>query len=158
MSQVRLDPMTDDDFATYRRRVVGGYAEAHVQAGSWPADDALARAEEETASLLPDGLATPGQHLFTAWDGANAVGLIWFAERADSDGLVGFIYDVEVADEWRGKGYGEAIMRAVEEKVRDTGLTTIRLHVFGNNTVARSLYRKLDYAEIHVTMDKPLQP
>lgn len=47
-------------------------------------------------------------------------------------------------------------MRAMENEVRSAGLKAVRLQVFGNNAVARSLYRKLGYIETNVIMAKDL--
>lgn len=156
MADVRLDPMTEDELRAYIDYAVPQYAKSHVSAGSWPEEGALERSAAEYARLLPDGIASAGHHLFVARDGQRVVGAIWFAERTDEDGTVGFVYDIRIYERYQGEGYGEFVMRAVEDKVRAAGLTKIRLHVFGNNTVARSLYRKLGYDEVHVTMDKSL--
>lgn len=151
-----LRSMTSDEFTAYQEKLAANYARSHVRAGSWPEDGALARAVEQITALLPDGLDSADQHLYTALDGDRPVGLIWFAKQVAPDGPIAFVYDVVIQEDQRGNGYGEAMMRAIEAKVRELGLTTVRLHVFGDNEVARSLYRKLGYAEVHVTMDKHL--
>ena len=153
MAQIRLDPMTAEEYAAYHRKAVLAYAEAHVSAKSWPADGARQRAIDEYAALLPEGVATPGHRLCTARDGDRKIGTVWFAERP---GRVAYLYDIEVDADLRGQGHGEALMRAMEHEVRSAGLKAVRLQVFGNNAVARSLYRKLGYAETNVVMAKDL--
>jgi ribosomal protein S18 acetylase RimI-like enzyme len=155
---VRLDPMTDEEFADFLREAVVTYAEAHVEAGSWPAEGAHERSVEEHAHLLPQGLATPGHHLYTARDGDDRIGVLWLARRPHGTGEMVFVYNVEVEAGRRGRGYGAAIMRAAEKRTLADGLDQLQLHVFGDNAVARSLYRKLGYVETNVVMAKQLQP
>ena len=82
--------------------------------------------------------------------------MIWFAERPHGAGRVAYLYDIRIDADLRGQGHGEALMRAMENEVRSAGLTAVRLQVFGNNSVARSLYRKLGYIETNVVMAKDL--
>ncbi len=156
MTQIRLDPMTAEEYAAYLRKAVLAYAEAHVSAKSWPAEGARQRAIDEYAALLPEGVATPGHHLYTARDGDRTIGIVWFAERPYGVGRVAYLYDIEVDAALRGQGHGEALMQAMEHEVRSAGLKAVRLQVFGNNSVARSLYRKLGYVETNVVMAKEL--
>ncbi|MEU0532036.1 GNAT family N-acetyltransferase [Amycolatopsis tolypomycina] len=156
MTEVRLDPMTSEEYVAYHGDAVLAYAEAHVSAKSWPADGARQRAVDEYAALLPEGVATPGHHLYTARTGDQEIGMIWFAERAHGAGRIAYLYDIRVDADLRGRGHGEALMRAMEHEVRAAGLEAVRLQVFGNNAVARSLYRKLGYAETNVVMIKDL--
>jgi len=156
MAEVQLDPMTSEEYAAYHRDAVLAYAEAHVSAKSWPAEGARQRAIDEYAELLPEGVATPGHHLYTARNGGQEIGMIWFAERTHGADRVAYLYDIKVETDLRGQGHGEALMRAMEREVRSVGLKTVRLQVFGNNSVARSLYRKLGYIETNVVMAKVL--
>jgi ribosomal protein S18 acetylase RimI-like enzyme len=156
MAEVRLDPMTPEEYAEYHRDAVLVYAEAHVSAKSLPPEGARQRAIDEYAELLPEGAATPGHHLYTARNGDRKIGMIWFAERPHGAGRVAYLYDIKVEPGLRGRGHGEALMRAMEHEVRSAGLKTVRLQVFGNNSVARSLYRKLGYIETNVVMAKDL--
>ena len=57
---------------------------------------------------------------------------------------------------FRRRGYGEQAMAAIEDKVRELGLDTIDLHVFGFNTAARALYEKMGYSVTDVNMRKRL--
>jgi ribosomal protein S18 acetylase RimI-like enzyme len=157
MADIRLDPMTDEEFTAYYHDAVAAYAAAHIDSGSWPAEGATERSADEHAGLLPAGLATSGHHLFTARDGRRRVGMVWYAERAHGNGQAAYIYDIRTEPLLRGDGYGEAIMRALESRVLAEGIDAVRLHVFGNNSAARSLYRKLGYAEVNITMAKQLR-
>ena len=68
----------------------------------------------------------------------------------------GFIFDVEIREEFRGKGYGKQIMLLIEEKARELELKSIGLHVFGYNTVAKNLYEGIGYETSSLNMIKKL--
>ena len=78
---ITLRPMTDEEYQAYLALAVDDYAEEHVRAGNWTAEEAHAQAEAEYARYLPDGIRTEGQHLFqfVAEDEAAPVGMGWLA-------------------------------------------------------------------------------
>ncbi|QFU92882.1 GNAT family N-acetyltransferase [Amycolatopsis sp. YIM 10] len=154
---VELVPMTEEEFAAYRAHVIVAYAEAKVKAGNWPAEGAEQRSVEVHEKLLPAGLATSANHVYTARDDGRVVGTLWFAERDGENGRLAYLYNIEVAGAERGKGYGKAMMAALEHEVLAVGLDAIQLHVFGDNTTARSLYQGAGYAETNVVMNKRLR-
>lgn len=100
--------MTSEEYAAYHRDAVLACAEAHVSAKSRPADGALQRAVDEYAELLPEGVATPGHHLYTARNGDREIGMIWFAECPHGADRVAYLYDIKVEADRRGQGHGEA--------------------------------------------------
>lgn len=155
--RVTLQPMTAETFAQWRAGSVRAYAADKVRVGAWPADGAEARSEREFAELLPQGLATPGHELRSiVSESGEVVGALWFGPVRTADPGTCFIWDIEVAEEARGHGYGRAAMMALEPVARDLGYSEIALHVFGDNEVARNLYRSSGYAETDVTMRKRL--
>jgi ribosomal protein S18 acetylase RimI-like enzyme len=156
MPALTLTPLTAEEFTAYYRETVSAYAAANVATGSWKPEEAQQRAEDTHAELLPDGVATPKHHLFAARAENRRVGVIWFAERDEASGPLAYVYDVRVDADQRGKGYGRAVMEAVEAEVRKLGLSKIQLHVHGGNTTARALYGSAGYAETNVVMLKRL--
>jgi GNAT superfamily N-acetyltransferase len=154
MSAIRLRPLREDEYEPWRVRSRDRYAADMVaNAGMSPAA-ATAKAERDGAATLPDGLATPNHHLFVVEDEAGAaVGTLWFAVTAEH----AWLYEIEIDEPRRGEGLGRAAMEELERRVAALGHATIELNVFGGNTVARSLYRSLGYAETFVTMAKRLE-
>ena len=153
---VRLVPMTDSEFQSYYRRAIEGYAQEHVKAGNWDASEALQKAEKEFLQLLPDGIASKDQHLFTIEDGNTGVkvGMIWFAEQYRAARPYAFINDFLIYEGHRRKGYGTQTLRALEEEVKKMGVETIELHVFGHNRAAIDLYQKAGYGTTNILMAK----
>jgi ribosomal protein S18 acetylase RimI-like enzyme len=148
--------MTDGQYRGFRERVEDGYARQIAESGAMAWEDAVEKAAADNARLLPKGLATPDNHLWTAYDGSIPVGRIWVHLQTRSDGVHAFIYDVEVREEFRRQGYGRAIMTAAEAACRDLGASSMGLNVFGSNVAARGLYDGLGYEVTSQQMRKRL--
>jgi ribosomal protein S18 acetylase RimI-like enzyme len=153
-----LAPMSAATFVAYMHEAVAGYADGNVAAGRWPAEGALERAQADFDSLLPQGLATPGQHLFEIRAGAGGpvVGFLWFGVEAPRGLHSAFVYDLGIHAPWRRQGHATRAFEALEALVRGLGLARIGLHVFGPNTCAQALYLKLGYTVTGLNMLKLL--
>jgi ribosomal protein S18 acetylase RimI-like enzyme len=156
--QVTLDPMTEEEFGPYLEAGIRDFAKQKVRSGEWTEEQSVALSRADHDRLLPDGVDTRDQHLFTVRDAVSkdAVATIWLALRMKAAQLEGYIYDIEVHEKYRGQGYGRATMLAGIERARALGAETIGLHVFGHNEPARALYRSLGFVETNVSMSLEL--
>jgi ribosomal protein S18 acetylase RimI-like enzyme len=154
---VTLPPMTAEAWASWRAESIRGHAQDNVRIGAWPADGAEARATTLFAAILPDGQATPG-HEFRSIvnEDGGVVGTLWFGPPLGSSRLAIFIWDIVVAPEFRGMGYGRAALEALEPITRELGYAEIEPQVFGDNEIARNLYRSAGYVDTNVSMVKRL--
>lgn len=155
---VRLVPISEPEFRAWLEKAVVEYAEDKLRSGNWSAADALQRSEREFAELLPAGRASPNQHIFSIQDQdlAANVGVLWFAVSDRGTRRSAFVYDFVIFEEFRRRGYATQALRALEEKVKELGIDTIGLHVFGHNHAARALYEKMGYVVTNVNMSKDL--
>lgn len=153
----KLIPMTQSEYDAFFEHLVADYAAENVRAGYWHESEALEKSRKETERLLHQGLHTENHFLYTVYDGEQAVGVIWLKANVDQATKGGFIFDVEMKEEFRGKGYGKQTMLLIEEKARELGLKSISLHVFASNKVARNLYESLGYQATSLNMVKPLE-
>src|SRR5713101_6777869 len=139
---VQLLPMTPAEFEAWLAHAAIDYADDKVRAGAWKAEDALERARAEQHNLLPDGLATKDNYLYSIWsDDApldTPVGVLWMAVPPWKPALA-VVYEFIVFEPYRRRGYGSQALRALENKVRALGLDTIGLHAFGYNHGAIAL-------------------
>jgi ribosomal protein S18 acetylase RimI-like enzyme len=140
---VSVRPMAQSEYDAWYPHMVEGYGQSFVDAGVLTPEEARVRAVEQTESLLPEGLATAGHEFVSLTDHGDPVGVIWLRHGLEPGRS--FVFDVEVNEEQRGKGYGKALMIAGEAASLAAGSSYLGLHVFGHNTVARSLYEKLGY-------------
>ena len=132
-------------------------AEGQVLAGEWPAEEADEIIKQMRAQLLPDDLATPNHFFFTIEnDAGEKVGALWYT-IAEEDGVCQFfVFDIQVYDEYRRKGYGSQAFKLMEKNALDMGIKTISLHVFKHNNSARAMYEKLGYVGEGAMMAKEL--
>lgn len=155
---VSLRPMTSDELASYRARMIADYAAALVRDAGMDADEARHKAETDTVAHWP-GADPPADNVLAIVEAdGEAVGHAWFAESSRNDRRTIFVNDVEIDEAQRGRGLGRAAMGLVEDEARARGIDRVELNVFGGNTAARSLYRSLGYDEVAVGMRKLLDP
>lgn len=153
-----LSPMRAEAFAPYSAAAIVAYAEDNVLSGRWPADGAIERSRADFHSSLPQGLQTPDNHLFEIKEGDDGpiVGIVWFAVQV-RDGLrSAHVCDLEVKAEFRRRGHATRALQVLEPIVAALGLSTIGLHVFGQNLGAQALYAKLGYGVTGINMMKRL--
>lgn len=154
---IRLRPMTSAEFTRWREQSIPAYAADKVRVGRWKEQESLAEAEKEFSSLLPQGRETPGHHLFTIEaESGNSVGALWVGHAERATGPIGYIYDLVIWPEHRRQGHATRAMHAIELEAVNLGFKGLALHVFGDNTSAQALYRKLGYATTNLNMFQPL--
>ena len=153
---LKLVPMTQAEFDEYLAYAVPDYAQVHIKAGNCDPGEALPLAEADYASLLPQGLASPNQHVMTLRDDAgNRVGMLWFEAKVNRDKRrSAYIFDFRIDEAHRRKGLGSQAMRALEEHVSPMGITRINLNLMGFNDAARALYEKCGYRIAGIGMTK----
>ena len=156
---VRLSPMTDDDFKTYLEHDIVRYAQENVKAGYWSEAEALDRSRQAHQRLLPEGQATKDHYFFRIEDieTKDRIGALWLSVDHTSARAVGFIYDLFVDEPFRRKGYAHQAMLALEDTAKELGLETLALHVFAHNRAARALYEQLGYELKSLNMTKELR-
>jgi ribosomal protein S18 acetylase RimI-like enzyme len=148
--------MTEAEYTEWQQDLAEDYAKEKVASGAWDPDGAVERALESSASLLPEGLATPRTLILQAVDSDGvAVGRAWVALDHPQGGPdCAYLYDIEVLAERRSQGFGRALLAAVEEEVRKAGVGSLELNVFGSNRVAVSLYSSSGYTVVTQQMRK----
>ena len=154
-----LRPMTEAEYVAWLEVTIPAYAADKVAAGQWSEEDSLELSRKEYAELLPQGLETPDNHLFTITDSqAAAVGVLWFAVKTRFNGRVANVFDVSVWQQRQREGHAFRAFVALEDEVRRLGLSGIALHVFGHNKGARALYAKLGFQPTNIALFKPVRP
>ena len=150
-----LRPMTQPEYRTWAAAEVPAYAADKVASGQWAADVALALSQKEQDQLLPQGLQSADNHLYSIVDaGGTVVGMLWFAEQTKFNARIAYVYDINVWPAHQRQGHGTRAFQALEGEVRRLGLTGIALHVFGHNTGAQALYAKLGFRPTNISLFK----
>ena len=155
---LKLMPMSQEIYDSYIENLLADYSQEHVKSGNWKPEEALARAREQISQLLPDGLQSKDQYLYSLYDdetGEN-IGVLWFAVRTQGCKPEAFIYDIMIYEGHRRQGYATSALEVMEARVLELGLHKISLHVFGHNSPAVSLYEKIGYEPTNIMMSKEL--
>lgn len=147
--------MTEDEYKLWYEASWENYKQELIRNGL-TIEEAHKKTDDDFSRLLPGGLKSIDQHLFSIKAGSTLVGSLWFAERGAPNNRKAFIYDIVLNDSARGKGYGKKAMGLLETEVKKLGLRHIGLHVFGHNLVARSLYEKAGYVITNLNMEKEI--
>lgn len=151
--KITLRTMNPEEFQRYMEFAIENLVKEQVTSGNWQEKDAIFKARKEHERLLPGGVNSAHQYLYTICAGDENVGMLWLAIK---DEQKGFIYDVNIWKQHQGKGYGKNAMKQIETIAKDLGLQKIELHVFGHNKMSRRLYEKLGYIETNIKMEKQL--
>lgn len=152
-----LVPMAPDRFRAFLDRAIERYAQDNIAAGRWPEAEARARSRAAYGAVLPQGLQTPGVHLYEIMDRGGAVaGTLLAAVITEGASRRAILYDLHILPQYRRRGAATRALRAFEEAMRALDLSSIGLHVFGFNAAAQQLYAKLGYGVTDMSMRKQL--
>ncbi|GCE28905.1 hypothetical protein KDA_43890 [Dictyobacter alpinus] len=159
---VILRPMTEVEFQAYLEPAIRDYAQ-DIAANStiMTEEQALELSRQQYGELLPQGVETPKHYLFTIVEAEQqqAVGILWFAiEERPMRTPYAFVYDVRIQDAHQRHGYGSQAFKEMEKKVHELSIKSISLHVFGANSGALEMYKKLGYIITDLHMAKTLDP
>jgi RimJ/RimL family protein N-acetyltransferase len=149
---LRLRRLDEAEAAALAPGLERRYAEDIEHNGGFSPEAARAKAAED----IPRVLADPKSTMYGLEDEGEWIGHLWVGERQLQGRRCLWIWDIQVNEAHRGRGYGRSAMLLVEEEARRLGLERIELNVFGGNEVARGLYRAVGYDEIAVSMGKDL--
>ena len=97
--------------------------------------------------------------MFVAEDGSHAfLGYLWVGEGSNmmTEKKEGFIYDIFVKREFRGKGIGKILLEKAQSYCREKGYSRILLMVSVNNANAIGLYSKMGFKAEQMYMGKVL--
>jgi len=151
---ITLEPMEQEDFERFLEAEIRGYAEDHVRNGNWPAEGAVERSRKEFEALLPNGVHSRDQYLWSIVDPEDRkIGMLWVQVKDQK----AFIYDFVIEEAFRGKGYGKGALSAMDEELKSMGVESVGLHVFGDNITAQELYKKMGYQITGIHMKKELK-
>ena len=119
---IALRAMTEEEFRVFLAQSVPEYAAEKVKAGNWTPEEALDRSRDDHAKLLPEGLTSPNQYLYTIELEGSPVGRLWLSVDPQTAGGGGFIYDLLVAEPFRRQGIAAEAMHLLERDALRLGV------------------------------------
>lgn len=155
---VSLNPIDPKDFDVFMNQAIDVYTQDNIKSGTWQPDEALEKSREEFHRLLPEGLKTKDQYLFTIPDNNsnNKIGVLWVQVKMNTSPRKAFICDFIIEPQFRGQGYGKQALQALDEKLIQMNVESVSLHVFAHNTNAVGLYETMGYLPTNLNMKKTL--
>jgi ribosomal protein S18 acetylase RimI-like enzyme len=155
---VRFAPFTEVDYHAWLIQAIPAFALTNVEDGRWTLAESIDKSKEAHAALLPQGLQTPGHHFARLLDAAGGaqVGALWWQESDKVDGREAYVFNIEIDEPARRRGYARAAFLELERAARERGVRHLGLHVFGHNHGARRLYDELGFEPTSITMRKTL--
>lgn len=157
-NMIKFVEMTEEEFQKFEASSKENYKKDKIKANDLTEQEAEKIANDDFARLLPDGYTSKDNFLFTIIDSLeNPVGYLWYVIRGAEDNRKAFIADILIYEDYRGRGFGKKAMLLLEDHVKEQGLDSIGLHVFGFNERATSLYKSLDYQITDLVMVKKLK-
>lgn len=160
---VSVEALSAGELGEFIARSSAEYVRERMEAGD-SREYAEQRSAQSNAEYFPEGRPAAGQHVLRVLDGgesgtdgeAVAVGTLWLGPFDPKHPHDWWVFDIEIGEEFRGRGYGRAAMLLAEEVARGNGARKLGLNVFGHNTVAQHLYSSLGYDVTAINMAKPL--
>jgi ribosomal protein S18 acetylase RimI-like enzyme len=144
--------LTDDELATYLPHAKKGYVHDLTTAGALSLERATALADKDFDWVVVNE-TTEYYGAFDVIDD-SLVNVAVFCIALDGVDVpheepTMHLYDLEVFEPYRRRGYGLAILGEVRELAIDRGAASVRLTVWAGNDGARELYRVAGFAPEH---------
>jgi len=148
--------MGDASMARFLEHSRSSYVDDLVASGVDRAAAERLAADQQTEAF-PDGQPSGGHLVMEVIADAEVCGHVWIGPRATGDATHWWVWDIEIAEAFRGRGIGRWVMRMAEDCARQRGADEIGLTVFADNAAARRLYDDLGYREVSLRLGKPLR-
>jgi ribosomal protein S18 acetylase RimI-like enzyme len=112
---------------------------------------------EEKIKQIIKPLLEKGCYYLIAKENDKVLGWILIGANKDqfTDTMIGFIYELYVIQEFRGKGIAKRLLKSAINNLKNEGYSEIRLSVFTENH-AIQLYRQMGFSERNITMSLQL--
>jgi len=154
--KIQLIPKSAEEKQQFIEETIIDYAQGLAKANDLTMEAATERSKEQIEHAFnpqKDTIETKVVTIFEETTG-KGVGGIWFVINAEK--MKAHIYQIAVDEKYRGKGYGKAALDKLHDFCKMQNVQKIALSVFGWNTIAFELYKKLGYDIVQIAMLKEL--
>jgi ribosomal protein S18 acetylase RimI-like enzyme len=148
---ITLVRLAEQHRAAFLHEEVANYAQQQIRDAGWPRSEALDRARAALLPVLERELAEAARQGHALWSAVTAdgvaVGWLW-VRPSGTRARSAFLYQITVAKSFRRRGYGRAMLAALEERLVRDGVDELLLHVNVGNLPARRLYAAAGYEQV----------
>ena len=112
---------------------------------------------EEKAVAMFQNILDKGGYYLVEKEEENIRGWIMLGENTDyfTDNKFGFIYEIYVMPEHRGKGISKLLITEGNSILKEQGYSEVRLNVYASN-FAKEIYKKMGFQEVNFIMKASL--
>lgn len=155
---IKLSPMSEEDYQRFYNKSLQEYAYNQTLTGNWPASEAVARARDEMAQMLPEGLNTPNAFLSNILDEVeNKIGMMWFYLDEGRPQKTVVLLEFFLFPQFRNRGLEYKVLQVFEEGIKAIGVKRIELQVFGHKAEDIKMYLDQDFKQTMVLFGKDLE-
>lgn len=141
----KIRKMTHDEFEIFYQWSAEQNVKEMMDEFHLSQEEAAKKTAAELARMLPDGLHTENNHLFTIVADGESAGFIWTLHEEFEGRKQSFVCDFAIWESKRRKGYGAAALHLVEKHAADAGCQESVLFVSDDHEAANALYKKCGY-------------
>lgn len=151
-----LRQMSEEEFDRFLAFFIPDYAKDLSQNFLIPFESALEESEKLMGDLLPVKQYSENQFVFNVYSAEENrnIGIFWYNTQLRSSKA--YIYYISVYEEFRNRGYAGHILLNFEKEMKEAGISSLGLNVFGTNPHAHRLYAKLGYQTASTAMGKSI--
>jgi ribosomal protein S18 acetylase RimI-like enzyme len=128
-----------------------------------PSRRAAAEVAEAYLTRLFQRIAERAGAIFVAEHAGAVIGFIACYVK-DTGSLVetaaysryGFVSDLDIVAEWRGRGLAQRLLAAAEQHLAQRGVTRLRIGVLATNIAAQRAYAKYGFVPYESELEKPI--
>ena len=109
--------------------------------------------QEKAEAIISPVLNSGANYVVLRNEEGSLTGWALLGENRDyiSDKKVGFIFDLHVLPEHRGKGLSKILIKECIKELKSKGYNEVRLNVYASN-FAKEIYLKLGFSELQTIM------
>lgn len=150
MNAVNFFELDEKEFESFFKKSNEDYIQEVAKIERISIEHSRIKCENQMASILPNGRLTETHCFYKAVMDSHKVGYLWIQKNQLHKSI--FIFQIEVLEEHRGKGYGTKVLESLKAEAIEQGFNHIHLSVFSHNKVAKKLYEKFGFKEKAVSM------
>lgn len=153
---IKLSKVDETEFKRYLDFMIPDHANEITENFNLSLEQALEESEMMINEMFKDGLATEGQYLYNIRhaDTNEQVGILWYSVIPEIE--TAYLYHILIDEHQRGNGFGTKTLEKLQDILKESGVKSIGLSVFGKNDGAYRLYKKLGYSNTRISMEKIL--
>ena len=152
--RIKVEKLGSEECYKHKERLTGFYY-ANIRACSYLDSFTHDDAERKIDGMI-EHVTNGSAMVIGALEGDELVGYVWAYEHPFREEVRIYVNEIHVHEDYRGKGIGRELLKAVESMARERGYRALYIHTEGNNAGAIRLYQNEGYEIERVQLRKAL--